>query len=87
MEISNLNQLIIPYNSKFFLIKEVGFGKYNIVDVYQIKADSSKIYTFFGVWDNRNFIPSQRKIFSNRMNLQGHEMRLITTPVSRIIVG
>lgn len=81
-EIQNLDLLNIPYDSKFFLVKEINFLSFEVTDVYQITSNSSKIFSNYAVWENQELKLLKKNLVSSRMNLQGLEIKVAGPSVS-----
>lgn len=74
-ETQKLDLLNIPYDSKFFLIKEINANRLELTDVYQISANTSKIYSLYAVWENEVLKPVKKNHFWDRTDLKGHKLR------------
>lgn len=75
-QLQNLNLLYIPYNAKFFIVKEINISFFEIADIYQIASNSPKIYSEYASWEKNKLTLFKEEIFSNRINLQGHKVKL-----------
>lgn len=71
---AHIEKLYIPFNQKFLLIKK----NYEILDIYQIGQNGSKIYSHFSFWKNsENFETSIENFYSKRMDLKGHVLHMM----------
>lgn len=79
----NLRNLYIPYNSRFFIINKVNEFDYEIKNVYQISEKSSKIYSNFANMKNGEIEFFVKDIYSQRMDLNGHQFNVALSSVSQ----
>lgn len=77
-----LDDLYIPFNCRFFIIRKINDLSYKIQDVYQIGKNSLKIYSHFADWKNGEMKVFVKDFFSKRMNMKGHNLTITNSSVS-----
>lgn len=78
-----LDDLEIPWNAKFLLVNS---SDHQITDVYQIGKNTGKIYSHFATWNKSNLEARPENFYSSRMELKGHELKIIIPTVSFVFI-